>query len=120
MRTGALARVATVGDNLLFARHGQAAVERLLAASSSRRTPLPSMMRSALSRSWCAKLARYSATQPSALLRRDSNEVSILSSNSRSEDDLLMASASMADSSSLTRLSNSETRFLASLSVNHA
>src|SRR5262245_58045258 len=57
----------------------------------ARGTPLPSMMRSALCRSWCAKLARYSATQPSALLRRDSNEVSILSSNSRSEDDLLMA-----------------------------
>jgi hypothetical protein len=51
------------------------------------------MMRSALSRSCCPRLARYSATQPSALLRRDSNEVSTLSSNSRSEDDRLMASA---------------------------
>src|SRR6266568_5283445 len=98
MGTGALARVATVGGNLPFARHDQAAGERLLAASSSRRTPLPSMMRSALSRSRCARLARYSATQRSALSRRDSNEVSILSNNSRSEDDLLMASASMADS----------------------
>src|SRR5215813_7456213 len=90
--TGALARVATVGGNLSFARHGQAAVGRLVAASSSRRTSFPSMIRSALSRSWCARLARYSATQQSALLRRDSNEVSILSSNSSSEDDLLMAS----------------------------
>src|SRR5262249_33829083 len=118
--TGALTRVATVGDNLPFARHGQAAVEHSLAASSSRRTPLPSMMRSALCRSWCAKLARYSATQPSALLRRDSNEVSILSSNSRSEDDLLMASASTADSSRSNRPSISKTCFLAALSVNHA
>src|SRR5262245_27986576 len=78
------------------------------------------MIRSALSRSWCARLARYSATQQSALLRRDSNEVSILSSNSSSEDDLLMASASMADSSRSKRLSVSETCFLASSSVNQA
>src|SRR5215831_4973472 len=96
--TGALARVATVGGNLPFARHGQAAVGLLLDGCSSLRTSLPSIIRSALSRSWCARLARYSATQPSALLRRDSNELSILSSNSRSEDDFLMASASMADS----------------------
>src|SRR6516225_1557562 len=77
--TGALTRVAAVGGNLPFARHGQAAVERSLDGCSSRRTSLPSMIRSALSRSWCAKLARYSATQPSALLRRDSSELSILS-----------------------------------------
>src|SRR5215472_18783436 len=61
----ALARVVAVGGNLPFACHGHAAVERSLAVSSSRRIPLPSMMRSALSRSCCAKLARYSATQPS-------------------------------------------------------
>src|SRR5262249_15561771 len=87
------------------ARHGQAAVARLVAPSSSRRTPLASMIRSALSRSCCPRLARYSATQPSALLRRDSNEVSILSSNSRTEDDFPIASASMAVSSSSKRLS---------------
>ena len=41
--TGALVCVASVGGNLPFARHGQAAVERSLAASSSRRTPLATM-----------------------------------------------------------------------------
>ena len=88
---GSSCGVAAVSGNLPFARHAQAAVERVLDGCSSRRTSLPSMIRSALSRSWCARLARYSATQPSALLRRVSNDVSILSSNSRSEDDCLMA-----------------------------
>src|SRR5262249_61396407 len=112
--TGALARVATAGGNLPFAHHGQAAVGLLPDACSSRRTSLPPVTRSELSRSCCAKLARYWATQPSALSRRDSNEVSILSSNSRSADDRLMASASMADSPRSNRLSISETCFLAS------
>src|SRR5262249_56188446 len=96
---GGVGGVWGVGGNWGLAGDGQAAVEGLLAASSSRRTSLPSTKRSALSRSWCARLARYSATQPSALSRRDSNEVSILSSNSSPEDDPLMASASMAVSS---------------------
>ena len=81
----------------------------LIGGRSARHRQMPSMMRSALSRSWCAKLARYSATQTSALLRRDSNEVSMLSSNSRSEDGFLMASASMADELRSKRLSVSET-----------
>jgi hypothetical protein len=82
-----------------------------VARAYARRAPVYDFvfgMQSALSRSWCARLARYSATQPSALLRRDSNEVSILSSNSRSSDDFLMASASMADSSRPNRPSISK------------
>src|SRR5262249_16290199 len=97
---GAPARVTPVSGNLSFPRHTHASADFLLDARCSGGTTCPSIMRSALSRNCRAKLPRYSATQRRALLRRDSKEASILSSKARSEDTHLMASASIANSSS--------------------
>src|SRR5262249_56195076 len=62
--TGALARVASVGGNLPFACHDQATVERVLAASSIRSTPLPSMIPPPLPPTRRPTLPPYSATHP--------------------------------------------------------
>jgi hypothetical protein len=73
------------GDNLPFARHGQAAVALLEPKN------ILAVVRSMLSRSMCATLTLV--TQRSALSRRASNGFRILSSNLRSKEDLLMACA---------------------------
>ena len=69
------------GDNLPFARHGQAAVVLLEPKN------ILAVVRSFLSRSWCAMPA--SATQRSALSRRAFNGLSTHSSNLRSKEDLV-------------------------------
>ena len=73
------------GDNLPFARHGQAAVALLEPKN------ILAVVRSLLSRSWSATLA--SVTQRSALSRRAFNGLSMLSGNLRSKEDPLMACA---------------------------
>jgi hypothetical protein len=79
--------------------------------SSTRRTSSPSIMRSEASRSCRPKPSRYWPMQRRDLLRRDSNELSSLSIDSSSDKDRLIASASIANSSSPNCSSSPDTFF---------
>jgi hypothetical protein len=98
---------------------GQAADSSLDACTSSG-TFCSSIIRSESSRSCRPQPLRYSPIRRSAVSRRASNEASMRLSCSRSEDDLLIASPSMAYSSKPDSLSVFATRFLPCSLLNYA
>src|SRR5579864_5944642 len=112
---GALSGVTAICCDLSFARHDQF----VSLGTGCRQIESPSArIRSELSRIRTARLSRYSATQPSALSRRERCTISNLSNDSRSDHDCLIASASIAVSSRLYRLSSARTFLLHFLLTN--